>query len=393
MFGIAKRSANALPGHLEIVRQCAAAPLLITLALIFEVLPSNERQYPLCAAEPPGNEKQVVQEKTAEIPIIDYHKARDYVGQEVGVELTVTQTRNIGKICFLNVDNAREFVVPLFSEMFKDVPEGGKPEKFYLNKKLRVTGKITLYKDKPQIEVHQVNQIQVLGAADPEQQPTAKAQKPVQQKPAVPANFQLPHIKPEMARDHLGKAVVIEGIVDLAHKRDGECRLAFGVYPPEDELTLVIPPEIAQQYPRGPGELFLYQHVLVSGEVEAVGKKLVLNITQSDQIRLDQMSAKLAQTKVVSVDEALARDGEYLGVRGTVENVAESEHFYTVKLLGSDGKVLRIAVDKICLPQKDAISILKDKAHTFYGKIMAAEKAAQMIIGDRREIVPLAEKK
>ncbi len=393
MFYSAKLSANALASLFEMSLLRTAAPLAIMLALIFGVLPINETQNTALAVEPPASEKQVAPEKSAAIPIIDYHKARDYVGKEVGVEITVTQTRNIGRICFLNVDNARDFVVPLFSEMFKDVPEGGKPEKFYLNKKLRVTGKVTLYKDKPQIEVHDLNQIQVLGNADPEQPTTARSQQPVTEKPLVPANFQHPHIKPELARDYLGKAIVIEGIVDRASQQAGQCRLAFGIYPPEDELTIVIPKEIAQQFPRDPEGLFLYQHVLVSGEVEAVDKKLVMNIKQTDQLRLDRMSAKIAQTKIVTVDEALAEDGEYLGVHGQVENVTENELFYIVKLRGSGGKILGIAVDKLCLPQKDALAMLQSKDHTYYGKILATEKAAQMIIGDQREIVPAAAKK
>jgi hypothetical protein len=391
--------------------------LLVTLVTIFGAWPNVAAKNAALAAEPAappapgtkpvsdptelkgaelkGAEPKLADKLNADSPLIDYHQARDYVGKNVAVEITVTQTGNIGKICFLNVDNAREFTVPLFSETFKDVPEGAKPEKFYLKKKLRVSGKVTLYKGKPQIEVHDLKQIQVLDEAATAKSDPPTTQKPSTEnlgnvKPATPTSFQHPHLKPELASGYLGKSVVIEGIVDRSQKKDGGYHFDFGAYPPEEVLTVAIPKELVTQFPRDPEGLFLYQHVLVSGEIETVDKKMFVNIKQPDQIRLDLVSGKVAHTKVLPVDEALTHNGEYLGVQGTVEGVDEGEHFYTVKLQGTNGKIMKIAVDKICLPRKEAKSELASKPHTYYGKILADGKAAQMIIGDQREIVPEA---
>ena len=323
----------------------------------------------------------------SKIPAIDYKKARDYVGKEVAVEIQVTQTGATSKICFLNVDNKRDFVVVLFSEVFKDVPHGKKPQEYYLQKNLRVTGKVTLYKDKPQIEVHDLAQITVLDAPPKTNR--------VVNVPAItqPANFQFPHIKPDAAPDNLEKDVVIEGIIEHLKKRDGDYVLDFGEYPPEEQVTIIIPKEIVEYFPRDPEGMFLYQHVFVSGRIESVQEKPVITITQTDQIRFDRQGEKIAKADVVSVSTALKRNGKYLGVKGELQSVAETDLFYLVQLKDADGAEMVVAVDKACLKPDQAKAQLEKPGTIFYGKIEAERKSAPMIIGDAREIVAEAVKK
>ncbi len=325
-------------------------------------------------------------EKLAAAELIDFKKARDFVGKEVAVEFTVNKTGNIGKICFLNAEDASDFTVPVFSETFKDVPGGHKPEEYYLKRKLRVAGKISLFRDKPQIEVHDLSQITVLDAPA-KGSVTAKV-------PAItePANFQLPHIKPDAAPDNLDKDVVIEGIIEHLKKKNGDYVLDFGEYPAEDQLTIVIPKEIVDYFPRDPEGMFLYQHVFVSGRIESVNNKPVIKIKQTDQLRFDRLGEKIAKAEVVSVSTALERNGKYLGVKGEISSVEVSELFYLVQLKEANGAELRVAVDKACLKPEQAKAILEKPGTIFYGKIDAERKSAPLLIGDAREIVAAPEK-
>jgi len=64
-------------------------------------------------------------------------------GQTVTVEMKVVLANNIGRICFLNYANdwKGKFTVPIFESCFPDFPLP--PEQLLLNKKVRVTGRVT----------------------------------------------------------------------------------------------------------------------------------------------------------------------------------------------------------------------------------------------------------
>jgi len=93
------------------------------------------------------------------VPWTDAHK---HLGQIITVKGTIVDTNNIGQLCFLNYDPdwQDKFYIAMFSDAFELLPDP--PEKHYLNKTLLVTGKVTLHKDRPQIEVRDVSQIEVL---------------------------------------------------------------------------------------------------------------------------------------------------------------------------------------------------------------------------------------
>ena len=89
--------------------------------------------------------------------------AQNYLEQTITVKGTIVDTKNIGQICFLNYDSdwQGKFYVAIFKEAFDLLPDP--PEEHYLNRTLLVTGKVTLHKDRPQIEVRDISQIEVVG--------------------------------------------------------------------------------------------------------------------------------------------------------------------------------------------------------------------------------------
>jgi len=95
---------------------------------------------------------------------VTWQEAPRHLGHMTVVEGKVVDTFLLrsGNICFLNFkDNDREaFYIAMFDSAFEDLPQ--KPDVFYLDKTIRVRGRVTLHKNRPQIQVHRADQIEVL---------------------------------------------------------------------------------------------------------------------------------------------------------------------------------------------------------------------------------------
>ncbi len=93
---------------------------------------------------------------------VAWTEAHKYLGQTITVKGTIVDTNNIGQICFLNYDPdwQGKFYIAMFSEAFKLLPDP--PEEHYLNRTLLVTGKVTLHRDRPQIEVRDLSQVETV---------------------------------------------------------------------------------------------------------------------------------------------------------------------------------------------------------------------------------------
>jgi len=94
---------------------------------------------------------------------VTWGAAYNYVGMRITVEGKIVNTYNHqGNICFLNFheDWRGKFYLPVFKEVFADLPEP--PEKYFLNKTIRVTGKVVLHQNRPNIEVKSIRQIEIV---------------------------------------------------------------------------------------------------------------------------------------------------------------------------------------------------------------------------------------
>jgi hypothetical protein len=108
-------------------------------------------------AEPP--QASTLPEPDGAVP---WDEADKYLERVITVKGTIVDANNIGNICFLNYDTdwQGKFYIAMFKEAFELLPDP--PETHYLDKTLLVTGKVTLHRDRPQIEVHDVSQIEVV---------------------------------------------------------------------------------------------------------------------------------------------------------------------------------------------------------------------------------------
>lgn len=100
-------------------------------------------------------ENQAVTDTPADV--VPWYDAEQYVGQTITIEGTIVHASNTGSVCFLNFDtNWREhFYVIVFEEAFPFLP--GKPELYYMDKKIRVTGKVYRRNGRAQMRIEKDN--------------------------------------------------------------------------------------------------------------------------------------------------------------------------------------------------------------------------------------------
>ena len=96
---------------------------------------------------------------TTTTPVVSWANALNYVGQNVVIEGTVVYTKPYGSMAFL------DFHYPYQGYFYIYIPSASNfpfsPTSFYLNREVRVTGTITLYKGAPEIIVNSPSQIEV----------------------------------------------------------------------------------------------------------------------------------------------------------------------------------------------------------------------------------------
>jgi len=114
------------------------------------VLPEKHTDYALNA----GWDKT----KTA----IAWKDAAQYLGKYVETEGVIVSSYDSGKVCYLNFDkNYKETLsLIIFSSNMDRFP--AKPDKYYLNKKVKVEGRIKDYKGRLEIVLGSSDQIKVL---------------------------------------------------------------------------------------------------------------------------------------------------------------------------------------------------------------------------------------
>jgi DNA/RNA endonuclease YhcR with UshA esterase domain len=109
--------------------------------------------------------------RAADPPVIKVAEVAQHVDKEATVELVVQSSRLLDTraFCFLNsekeFDDKDNFTVAIRGAALDEfaAKEIKDPAEYYRGKTIRVTGKITLYKERPQIVVEGPKQIVVIG--------------------------------------------------------------------------------------------------------------------------------------------------------------------------------------------------------------------------------------
>jgi micrococcal nuclease len=93
---------------------------------------------------------------------ITWQEAGKYYGSTVRTEGTIVATHNSGKVCLLNFhrDYRKYLTAAIFASDYALFPKD--PDKYFLNKKVRVTGVVKEYNGKPEIILKSPTQIEVI---------------------------------------------------------------------------------------------------------------------------------------------------------------------------------------------------------------------------------------
>jgi WD40 repeat protein/DNA/RNA endonuclease YhcR with UshA esterase domain/tRNA A-37 threonylcarbamoyl transferase component Bud32 len=208
--------------------------------------------------------------------IINWENAAGSVGRRATIEGRVVRTGNIGRICFLNFDADRSFTVPVFKECFAAWPE--RPEDRFRERTVRVTGQITLHKGKPQIEVHDANQIVIVDANGVA---GVVATGPV----SAPSRQPALELTPEAAADHLDRVATVTGTIAEVATEAGERRLRLDAGAGLGFLVRVLPEAnplvIAGSDPFRPG-----RPVSVVGRIVRIGELPGVVVHDASQLQL-----------------------------------------------------------------------------------------------------------
>ncbi|RMG57395.1 MAG: hypothetical protein D6713_09755 [Deltaproteobacteria bacterium] len=91
--------------------------------------------------------------------VISYREAWDHVGEEVVVEGVIVRTKKTDRVIFLDFDEdwKHNLSVVIFQRSWKRFPSS--PDRLFMGKKVRVKGKVKLYRGKPEIIVSDPDQI------------------------------------------------------------------------------------------------------------------------------------------------------------------------------------------------------------------------------------------
>lgn len=94
-------------------------------------------------------------------PVIPWDKAHEHLNKVVVVEGKIVDTHNTGAVCFLNFTKEEKGGDKFYLITFKDqyAKFGGKPEAYFLNKTVKVRGKIELHKSRPQLKIEKAEQV------------------------------------------------------------------------------------------------------------------------------------------------------------------------------------------------------------------------------------------
>jgi DNA/RNA endonuclease YhcR with UshA esterase domain len=99
---------------------------------------------------------------------IDPAEAARWVDQVVSVEMTVKSARVVKDVCFLNSEadfkDPKNLTLFLGSEAIAALRQAGvkSPATHYRDKTVRIQGRVTLYRDRPQIVVDDPKQLRLL---------------------------------------------------------------------------------------------------------------------------------------------------------------------------------------------------------------------------------------
>ncbi|MGQ9800818.1 MAG: hypothetical protein ACUVRL_04040 [Candidatus Saccharicenans sp.] len=222
----------------------------------------------------------------SQLQTISWEEAGKYVGQEVIVEGTIVRTFNSGRACFLNFHPDYErylSLVILASDFNKFPPE---PEKYYLNKNVKVRGRVMLYRNRLEIVLNYPTQITITGESSGQPGPGAESA-PAKARGGVSRSdlASVKEISWEEAGNYYGQTVWVRGTVVAANNTGKVCFLNFHRNW-RRYFTAVIFASDFHRFPQPPEKLYLNREVRVYGRIREYQGKPEIIVDRPEQIEI-----------------------------------------------------------------------------------------------------------
>ncbi|MGB4704778.1 MAG: OB-fold nucleic acid binding domain-containing protein [Candidatus Saccharicenans sp.] len=218
----------------------------------------------------------------AQEKIVDWREARNYVGQQVVVEGVIVRTYNSGRACFLNFhpDYRQYLSLVIFASDFQKFPS--RPEEYYLNKKVRVKGRVVLYQGRPEIILTSPTQITVV---EEKAAPGSAQKEATKNKQSGPGPEKVEEISWEQAASYYGQTVWVRGRVVAANNTGKVCFLNFHRNW-RRYFTVVIFASDFHRFPQPPEKLYLNREIRVYGLVREYQGKPEIIVSSPEQIQI-----------------------------------------------------------------------------------------------------------
>ena len=177
-----------------------------------------------------------------------------YAGQTITVEGEIVDSYNSGKVAFLNFSRNRDdFKLVVFAEAFGRFPQP--PEQLYLGKQVRATGEVKLYQGKPEMDIGDPSQIEIVGD---------RALLPVVPTATVPAAGIVPW---QDAGQYIGQRVTVEGDVVRSYNSGKVSFLNFA-QDYKGTFSVVVFASDYAKWPQTPDQFYLGQKIRATGKVK-----------------------------------------------------------------------------------------------------------------------------
>lgn len=203
---------------------------------------------------------------------ISWQEAATYTGQQVTIEGKVIDTGKSGQLAFLNFTQYRpgskDFSVVVFQEAASALPAPA--DKHFLNKWVRVTGPVTVHKERPNIEVRDAAAIQIIdGPSAPA--PTATA--------TASGAGAIPWTE---APAHVGKTITATGTIVDTKNLGNLCFLNFSN--DRQGFYVVVFKEAFASLPAAPETYYKGKAIKVTGEVSMHKGRPQIQVRDAKQI-------------------------------------------------------------------------------------------------------------
>jgi DNA/RNA endonuclease YhcR with UshA esterase domain len=326
--------------------------------------------------------------------VVPWQDAAQYAGQTITVEGEIIDSYNSGKVAFLNFSRNRDdFKLVVFAEACGRFP--APPEQHYLGKQVRATGEVKLYQGKPEMDIGDPSQIEIVGE---------RALLPVVPTATVPAAGIVPW---QDAGQYIGQRVTVEGDVVRSYDSGKVTFLNFA-QDYKGTFSVVVFASDYAKWPQTPDQFYLGQKIRASGKVKEYkgAPEMVVETPEQIEVVGPAETAAAAPLKppavspraaaasappvleVISWEEAALYEGQQVTVEGTVVDTYKSAKviFLNFSPNREAFKLVIFAGDWKLWPQLPDV-LYRGKTLHVTGEIKLYKGAPEMILDGPEQVV------